>query len=261
MPENICTYCIKQIHLAYDFSQLCISSDAKLRLQRNRTVLHNIQREIVEEEEIILCAENDLKDKTEDVCISTATQFSNEENTCDLVCSVQVSNTIDNCATEINENSNSSTSSQVNSNSVLNLSVNNCEIIEETQENENKTISDTQGTNINKRNRKTQNRYSCTNCSETFYTEEKLQRHAALHDPTRAYRCGECNKSFSKKSHLNIHLRCHAKKEDKKFMCKECGQQFMYSYLLKQHSYKHTDEKPFPCPKCDKGNLFTTNML
>lgn len=50
MPENICDNCVTNVFLVFDFSQVCISSDTKLRLQRNRTVLHNIQREIVEEE-------------------------------------------------------------------------------------------------------------------------------------------------------------------------------------------------------------------
>lgn len=250
MPENICTYCIKQIHLAYDFSQLCISSDAKLRLQRNRMVLHNIQKEIIEEEQIIVC-DKSTPVQEENVLVTTVSELNDDESS-KLIYTVESPTTIDDSTAEINDDvdSVSETPVHVDNSAILNLSLNDCDKVEATEQTETNIVS-----NVNcKRARKLRpKRHSCLNCSESFYTEEKLKKHAILHDPNRAYRCGECNKCFTKKSHLNIHLRCHAKKEDRKFTCKECGEQFMYSYLLKQHSYKHTEQKPFPCSECPKG--------
>lgn len=192
----------------------------KLRLQRNRMVLDNIQKEIVEEEQ----GSNQLL--------------------CDLPSVESSVETVDTQEMYINESS-----------SEVLLVFSDEEQNTETQALENSTVpvSNNKPDNVIRRNRKARPKnFQCPHCPDQFVSEAKLQKHSILHDPSRKYTCETCNKSFSKKYHLSCHMRTHTK--DKEFSCEECGKQFAYSYLLKQHSYKHSKEKPFPCKKCGKGN-------
>lgn len=233
---------MQQLHVAYDFSQLCIKNDTKLRLQRNRMVLDNIQKEIVEEEQNA----NQLE-----MCFERS-------NTEESLPPVESSEAVNNKEIYINYNSDEmllvfsdEEQSTVNGETVPELQ----KTLTDNQENS--TPSDTAKKcekiiKINRRNRKARARnFQCPHCPDQFVSETKLKKHSVLHDPNRKYTCETCNKSFSKKYHLSFHMRTHIK--NKKFSCEECGKQYAYLYLLKQHSYKHSNEKPFPCKICGKG--------
>ncbi|KAK0652245.1 hypothetical protein B0T16DRAFT_426813 [Cercophora newfieldiana] len=69
-----------------------------------------------------------------------------------------------------------------------------------------------------------------------------------------------CPKTFTQKTHLEIHRRAHT--GDKPYMCKlpGCGHRFSQLGNLKTHERRHTGEKPYPCGQCGKpfaqrGNL------
>ena len=96
-------------------------------------------------------------------------------------------------------------------------------------------------------------KYTCSICHVSFNNKAKFTKHRKIHNDNNPFKCHECSQTFPKKLHLNVHLRSHIKNEDKKFSCGSCNKQFMYEYLLKQHEYKHTDEKPYPCKFCTKG--------
>ncbi|KAF2404215.1 hypothetical protein EJ06DRAFT_553136 [Trichodelitschia bisporula] len=68
------------------------------------------------------------------------------------------------------------------------------------------------------------------------------------------YQCSmaNCNKSFSQKTHLEIHTRAHT--GVKPFLCKEpsCGQRFSQLGNLKTHERRHTGERPYQCDICSK---------
>lgn len=95
-------------------------------------------------------------------------------------------------------------------------------------------------------------KFTCTKCDLSFSNKTSYTKHKNSHEDN-PYKCDKCFQCFQKKMHLNVHLRSHIKDEDKKFVCKTCNKQFMYEYLLKQHEYKHSDEKPYPCKICNKG--------
>lgn len=102
---------------------------------------------------------------------------------------------------------------------------------------------------------KSGDKYSCDNCMLAFSNKLKFDKHVKTHDITKQFKCDQCPQVFSKQLHLKVHLRSHIKKEDKQFVCIVCGEKFIFEYLLKQHCYKHTDRKPFPCKKCGKGKI------
>ncbi|KAK7220406.1 hypothetical protein V2G26_008409 [Clonostachys chloroleuca] len=68
------------------------------------------------------------------------------------------------------------------------------------------------------------------------------------------YTCNgpNCNKSFSQKTHLEIHRRTHSGLRP--YVCDYAGCGLTFSQLgnLKTHKRRHTGDKPFKCSKCDK---------
>lgn len=215
-------------------------------------VLHNIQKEIVEEEqESVLEEYSDIVYETNDnyTDLCKASEVNHTSNQCFNELSENTEN-VDKIVVITSENSVVRRDFQESNDSNVKTNVKNGVI----EHNENAHVTTVNNQRTTKRVRTVRpKKFVCINCPESFYSEEKLRKHCKLHDSSRAYKCNECNKLFSKKSNLNIHLRSHTKEEDKKHSCKECGQQFTYSYLLKQHSYKHMEQKPFPCSKCNKG--------
>ncbi|CEI39456.1 hypothetical protein FVEN_g8677 [Fusarium venenatum] len=76
------------------------------------------------------------------------------------------------------------------------------------------------------------------------------------------YHCNgpNCQKSFTQKTHLDIHRRTHS--GEKPYSCDFKGCELTFSQLgnLKTHRRRHTGERPFSCDKCDRqfaqrGNL------
>ncbi|KAB0797596.1 hypothetical protein PPYR_08589 [Photinus pyralis] len=96
--------------------------------------------------------------------------------------------------------------------------------------------------------------------NEMLTLQPKLKQHTSTQKENQQHQCMECLKSFTKQSHLTLHKRTHTNLEDKLHVCDVCGQRFNYSYLLKRHSFKHSDKKPFPCEKCDKGCLTAESL-
>ncbi|KAI9797737.1 MAG: hypothetical protein M1835_006909 [Candelina submexicana] len=77
------------------------------------------------------------------------------------------------------------------------------------------------------------------------------QKEARQRNKTR-YTCEfpNCLRSFSQKTHLEIHTRAHT--GVKPFSCKECHQTFSQLGNLKTHERRHTGERPYACEICHK---------
>jgi len=75
----------------------------------------------------------------------------------------------------------------------------------------------------------------------------------------RPYKCTECDKAFTVKGDLNIHMRTH--RGERPYGCEECSMAFMYRHVLKNHMTTHTAERPFKCTECDSTYKTSANLF
>jgi len=95
--------------------------------------------------------------------------------------------------------------------------------------------------------------FQCTfeMCSKSFYTEQNLKTHIAVHTGIKPFKCDECSKSFSTKHTLLTHKQLHT--GIKPFQCEECSISFSTKHTLLIHKQIHTGIKPFHCDECSKS--------
>lgn len=132
------------------------------------------------------------------------------------------------------------------------------------------------------------NRHKCLECSETFNTLMKLQKHSLKvhghgvigsimyskessqcsicgqmfskermkyhmqHHYEEMFQCDHCPKIFKKKTSLQRHFDCNHSTE-KRFTCSTCGKSFAKNRILKQHQMIHIPMKLYiQCEICSK---------
>ncbi|EZA53472.1 hypothetical protein X777_06553 [Ooceraea biroi] len=101
--------------------------------------------------------------------------------------------------------------------------------------------------------------FQCDICSATFRYRQGLRLHAKLHQPDyvppqRKHHCELCNKRFSRKQVLLVHMRTHGNVgPQNEYVCPMCGKSVSSKTYLAVHLRKHTGEKPHVCDICGKG--------
>ncbi|GFG30066.1 hypothetical protein Cfor_06137 [Coptotermes formosanus] len=95
--------------------------------------------------------------------------------------------------------------------------------------------------------------YTCSYCNKTMEKYSTFRSHCYRHVTEGRYRCEYCQKGFSLRSMLHVHILAKHTTV-KPFICEECGKGFVTRPGLNIHLKKHkTDEKlEYPCGDCGK---------
>lgn len=96
--------------------------------------------------------------------------------------------------------------------------------------------------------------YFCdySGCTKAFTRPSLLSEHQlTFHQGIKPFKCEQCDKQFSRKTHLERHLISHS--DSKPFCCLHCGKGVTTRQQLKRHEVTHT--KSFKCPyeNCDEA--------
>ncbi|DAA31139.1 PREDICTED: Krueppel-like factor 17 [Bison bison bison] len=97
--------------------------------------------------------------------------------------------------------------------------------------------------------------YRCNyeNCEKAYTKRSHLVSHQRKHTGERPYKCtwAACTWSFFRSDELGRHTRIHTKHRPHK--CDQCGRQFMRSDHLRQHQRTHMRTPRSPDPPADNG--------
>ncbi|XP_015120854.1 zinc finger protein 99 [Diachasma alloeum] len=113
-------------------------------------------------------------------------------------------------------------------------------------------------------------KYRCLLCDKIL-PKESMRNHIRRHTGERPFCCSKCNKSFSRRSSLNVHGKgCVARAQnqdqgvkvrERNYVCAECNEAFYTKHTLRQHMLRHAG-KSYKCgvPGCPTV-LRTANEL
>uniref|UniRef100_A0A672ZF34 C2H2-type domain-containing protein n=1 Tax=Sphaeramia orbicularis TaxID=375764 RepID=A0A672ZF34_9TELE len=99
--------------------------------------------------------------------------------------------------------------------------------------------------------------YHCSVCTKTFSQKSHLEIHMTSHTGEKRFKCSLCHKCFRHRSNLKRHMRAHT--GEKLFHCPVCQKRFICNSHLTGHMIIHTGEKPFSCSEC--GKRFTWKIV
>lgn len=212
LPQLICSECLFQVQQAFNYKQMCETSDTKLRefLHKNESVvetgpmssgIHDAYDSIFVPE-LVISDFNGVDDPLDE-------DFDNDP------------------ANDFNDADFQSAFDDLEAKSGLaatNPSENN-------QITENDDADDDEDIRIVRQAKKINGRYQCEMCEKTLADRKTFLLHVRLHLQKKLKRCVQCNRGFTKTNHLNRHMVVHSKS----FACHHCLKVFETKQQRKDH--------------------------
>lgn len=94
--------------------------------------------------------------------------------------------------------------------------------------------------------------FECETCNKKFSRRRALTVHVnKIH--TQKFKCELCGKCYGIKSDLNMHMRSH--RAERSFICTMCKRAYMHERSLAQHIKGHGDSFKYKCSKCEESFL------
>ena len=132
-------------------------------------------------------------------------------------------------------------------------------------------------------------RFTCEICGNRYMHKGGFMEHKKIHNTKDKCYCDHCNKSFSKKRSIYLHIRdthlgkgaahtCHICKKKisggkghlkahillhsgvKTHECNICGKKCAHAGNLKKHMFTHSNEQPFSCEQCKQRFKTRANL-
>ena len=93
--------------------------------------------------------------------------------------------------------------------------------------------------------------FKCDICDRPFSQRQQLNIHLRTHTGEKPFKCEICARQFSQKNNLDRHFRSHT--GEKPYECSTCGKRFSQKNNLDVHLRIHSGEKPFRCEICGRA--------
>jgi len=96
-------------------------------------------------------------------------------------------------------------------------------------------------------------KHLCHVCDFATNKKQRLTNHLTVHGIGDRFKCDQCDKDFSRKGHLNMHIKSHTPCPQK---CNQCGKMCKTASNLKHHILDMHLERRVKCDECEK--MFST---